>query len=361
MRTPLLLLLMLAAVVGCAPPALVDQDVSLLVPLSHARGFLPAAGAVGDSTALISRELFDRLPPMTVVDEPDALYAALSTVGVRLDACFTEGAGAQSCRPQVRLVLQPVFDSADGATTRDTAIHVFFAVTEADLLKAVQALAELRSKWSVVVSAGLTGSHPGFARSQWIDGARAILLPLLRAERIVRVTSMDVHASNQAWIFSGFEVSAGTFTPIVVPTLSPTTHAHVTSTGALETIAITLDPAPVAEPTLPTVLQASARQQASAADLAAAVDALQRLEDPAGHNPGTVDCASCHVAPTARWHLAHQSPAVNVTSPIAVSDVYADSRALRAFGYFFQAPALSPRVQRETAAVRADFALRLEQ
>lgn len=360
MRT-LPLLLPLLALIGCAPPALVDQDVSLLVPLAAARSFLPASGAVGDGAALVSRELFDRLPPMTVVDEPDALYAALSTVGVRFDACFTEGRGQQTCRPQVRLVLQPVFDSADGATTRDTAIHLFFSVDEAQLKRAVRELSLLRTKTGVVVGEGLTGSHPGFEQAAWVDGAKAILVPLLRAERVVRVTSMDVHASNQAWIFSGFEVSGGTFTPIVVPTLSPAVDAHVTSTGGRDSIAITLDPLPVAEPTLPTVLQASARMQASGEDLAAAVAGLLRLEDPTAHNPGTVDCASCHVAATARWHLVNQAPSVSADSPIAVSEVYADSRAMRAFGYFFQAPALSPRVQRETAAVRADFSHRLEQ
>ena len=37
-----------------------------------------------------------------------------------------------------------------------------------------------------------------------------------------------------------------------------------------------------------------------------------------------------------------------------------NNRVMRAFGYFFQTPAVSPRVQRETAAVLADFAPRLE-
>jgi hypothetical protein len=340
---------------------LVDQDVSLLVPLDHARSFLPASGAVAAGAPLVARDVFDRLPPLTVIDEPDALYAALSTVAVRLDACFQEGRETQPCRPQVRLVLQPVFDSADGVTTRDCAIHVFFSATEAELVQAVRELAQLRVKQGVQVGAGLTGSHPGFERAAWVDGAKAILSPLLRADHLVRVTSMDVHASNQAWIFSGFDVNAGAFTPIVVATLAPAVETHVTSTGARDTIAITLDPAPVAEPALVTVLQASAREQASPAELSASVDALLRLEDPAAHNPGTVDCASCHVAAAAQWQLANRAPGVPVAAPIPASEVYGDSRAMRAFGYFFQSPALSPRVQRETAAVRADFAHKLEQ
>lgn len=363
---PRSLCVLLLTLVGCAPaqppgpPSLVDQDVSFLVPLAQARSFLPAAGPAGDGASLVSRTLFDRLHALTVTDEPDALYAALSTVGVRLDACFTEGVGAQPCRPQVRLVLQPVFDSALGVTTRDSAIHVFFSVTDQELEHVVGELARLRARLGIEVSAGLTGAHPGFESADWVQGAHALLLPLLEANRVVRATAMSVHASNQAWIFSGVEVSMGTFTEIVVPTLAPATEGHVTSTGARDAITITLDPPSAAEPTLPTVLKTSARQAASEADLAAAIEAVLRLENPAAHNPGTVDCAACHVAATAKWFLVNQSPGRVIDSPAPASDVYADSRALRAFGYFFQAPALSPRVQRETSAVRNDFAHRLE-
>ena len=362
-RTVCVLLFTLAACApapASAPPSLVDQDVSFLVPLAAAPSFLPASGPAADGAPLVSRTLFFRLHALTVTDEPDALYSALSTVGVRLDACFTEGVGAQACRPQVRLVLQPVFDSAEGPTTRDSAIHVFFSVTQRELEHVVSELARLRVSLGVEVSAGLTGAHAGFESVTWVEGARALLVPLLRADRLVRATAMSVHASNQAWIFSGVEVSMGTFTEIVVPTLAPATEGHVTSTGAREAITITLDPPSAAEPTLPTVLQASARQAASETELAAAIEAVLRLENPAAHNPGTVDCAACHVAATAKWFLVNQSPGRVIESPAPASDVYADSRALRAFGYFFQAPALSPRVQRETSAVRADFARRLE-
>ncbi len=314
---------------------------------------------MGDGSPLISRNLFDRLPPLTVTDEPEALYAALSTVGVRLDACFREGT-AQTCRPQVRLVLQPVFDSSEGITTRDAAIHVFFSVTEVELEEVVRKLSLLREKTGVGVTAGLTGPHPGFENAGWVDGARAVLLPLLATARIVRATAMSVHASNEAWIFSGLEVSAGTFTEIVVPTLAPAVTGHVTSTGAREAIAITLDPPSAAEPMLSTVLQSSTREQASGAELRAGVEAVLRLEDPQTHNPGTVDCASCHVAATAKWFLMNQSPVVAVDSALPSGEVYSNSRAMRAFGYFFQTPALSPRVQRETAAVLADFSHRLE-
>jgi hypothetical protein len=346
--------------VACAAPPLVDQDVSFLVPLDQARTFLPAAGLAGGSP-VVARALFDHLRPLTVTDEPDALYAALATVAVRLDACFKEGTQEQACRPQVRLVLQAVFDSPSGPTTRDAAVHVFFSVSEDEVKNVVRQLSLLRTMEGVKVGEGLTGTHPGFSKAAWVDAARKLIAPLLRPDHLVRATEMTVHASNEAWIFSGVNIDSGTMTDIVLPTLSPATEGHVTSTGGRDALIITLDPSPVAEPTLPTLLKSSDRQQASATMMSEAVGALQRLENPQTHNPGTVDCASCHVAATARYFLNKEAPSVPVDSPVTVSDVYADSRAQRALGYFFQRPAISPRVQRETMAVRADFTHRLEQ
>lgn len=358
MRLRSLFLVPLLAV-GCAPPplALVDQDVSFLVPLEQSRSFLAATQPGGDGAALLDRALFDRLHELTVTDEPEALYAALATVAVRLDACFVEGRGEQTCRPQVRLVLQPVFDSAAGPTTRDAAVHLFFSSTTQELDDAVRALSLARSQRGVKVEAGIASSHPGFATSAWVDDVRGVLLPLLRRDRVVRATGMSVHASNEAWIFSGFEVASGTFTEIEIPTLAPAHEGHVTSSGQKEQLRITLDPPTVAEAALTSVLEPLSREKATPAEVDQGLRAIERIENPALHNPGTIDCAACHVAPTAKWFLANKS---SLAIEGSVSDTYSDSRNLRAFGYFFQAPAVSPRVARETSAVRADFAHRLD-
>ncbi len=354
---PLAIAVLLGA---CSPSPLVEQDVSFLVPLSQARMFLPISGAQG-GRSLVSRPLFDRLPPLTVSDEPDALYAALSTVSVRLDACFKEGRKEQACRPQVRLVLQPVFDSDSGPTTRDAGLHLFFSVTEAEVKSVVHGLSLMRTQQAIAVGAGLSGPHPGFEHTKWVDGARELLTPLLRPEKLVRVTAMNVHASEEAWMFSGLDISGDVATDLFVPTLPAARDGHVTSTGGRDAIAITLDPAPYAEPKLPTLLDSSVRGQASAAEVSAAVEGLLRIEDPAQHNPGTTDCASCHVVATTKFFLQKEAPGTAVASPSPSSDAYANSRNMRAFGYFFQAPSISPRVQREAVAGRADLSLRLEQ
>ena len=336
---------------ACAPPPLVAQDVSFLVPLEQGRDFLPAA-------TVLPRELFDHLPPLTVVDEPDALYAALSVVSVRLDACFREGATPGPCQPQVRLVLQPVFDEAGGVTTRDAAVHVFFSTSEAELVELVRTLPLLRSERGLAAPAGFSSPHPGFADQTWVKRLRERLLPLLGASRIVRITSMSVHASNLAWIFSGSDYAAGQPTDIVIPTLGGTLEDHVTSTGKDTAVEVTVDPASPSEPALMPVIAPGGLARATPAELSAAATSVKRLEDPATHNPGTVDCATCHVAALA--HRALSKSGVTVDGDIAPSSAFDDTREPARLRLLLLAPAISPRVQRETALVRDDFAKRLE-
>ncbi len=348
----------LLVLVGCgAPPVVapraVSQDVAFLVPLAAARSFVTGS-------EIVPRALFDRLAPLTVSDEPDALYSALSVVGVRLDACFQEGAPPSACQAQVRLVLQPVFDDGSGGiTTRDAAAHVFFATSDAEVVAAVRALIKLRTDSKLTVSASLDAPHPGFADANWASKVKAELMPLMTSDRLVRITSMGVHASGQAWVFSGINITGANATDIDVPTLAVTTEDHVTSTGGSTALEVTLDPVSAAEPSLSPVMSPGGLSQATPDQLAAAAASLERLENPAVHNPGTVDCATCHVASLTRVALEKRGVVFN--SPVTVSAAFDDTRNLRAFGYFFTKPALSPRLLREVALVRDDFNLRLEQ
>ena len=344
-------LLVLVPLLCCGPAPVIAQDVSFLVPLDQSRAFLSAS-------MVLPRAQFDRLHPLTVVDEPDALYGALSVVAVRLDACFREGVMPGPCQPQVRLVLQPVFDEAGALTTRDAAVHLFFSTSEAELLTLVKAMSTLRTERRLSPPDTLTAPHPGFADAAWVKSLRSKLLPFLQAKALVRITSMSVHASNLAWIFAGSNLVDGQPSDISIPTLNAVTEDHVTSTGKEAALEVTIDPASPVEPSLTPVVAPGGLTRATPAELTAAASAVQRLEDPSSHNPGTVDCAACHVAALAQRALSKKS--VTVSGSLGASSAYDDTRNLRAFGYFFSAPAISPRVQRETALVRDDFARHLE-
>lgn len=355
-RYPVLRSLAAAALLlsaSCGPaPRPVNQDVAFLVPLARAAEFLPAS-------AVLPRAVFDRFHhPLTVVDEPDDLYAALGTVSVRLDACFREGGSGGTCLPQVRLVLQPVLPVDGRLTTRDAASHVFFAASEKEILEATSALAALRTERKLEVPTALEGPHPGFEDAEWTRRARAILSPLLAHSRIIRATQMGVHASNQAWLFAGLDLASGVPVDIRIPTLGSEHDGHVTSTGGTERTEITLDPFPTVEAALARWVAPGAAAASTDGERLEATASVRRIEDPTVHDSGTVDCATCHVAGTARHALA--AAGADIQSPVSVPDVYKDTRNLRAFGYFFEAPSVSPRVQREIEVVRADLTQRLE-
>ncbi|MDX2010821.1 MAG: hypothetical protein SFW67_11540 [Myxococcaceae bacterium] len=112
---------------------------------------------------------------------------------------------------------------------------------------------------------------------------------------------------------------------------------HVTSTGGTSRLEATLIPASMME-----------RSFSSATSGKGPVDdarpSLDRLESPEVHNPGTVDCGGCHLASTARWHWS------STEARAGLDPSYADTRNLRALGYFFDQPAISPRTRLETAA-----------
>ncbi|MCK6552731.1 hypothetical protein L6R52_43310 [Myxococcota bacterium] len=354
MRSRLFPLLLAATVTACGAEAvdLRTDDVAFLVPLEHARSFVTAP-------TVLPRALFDRLHPLTVVDEPDVLFANLATIAVRLDACFQEGAPVGPCRPQVRLVLQPVMDGDEGLTTRDAAVHAFYTATEAEIVALAKVLRDARSTRGLAAPAMTGGEHAGFADAAWRAEVSAALAPILVPERVVRTTAMSVHASNQAWIFAGLDLVGSTFEEISIPTLEAGTHEHhVTSTGEKTALEVTVDPASPVEGTVTEIIKPGALAVATADALTAAAAAVGRLEDPAAHNPGTVDCATCHVGALAKTALAARIAALGTDHPAPA--VYSDTRNLRAYGYFFQDPAISPRVQREIDLVRADIAARME-
>jgi hypothetical protein len=317
-RAAFLAALVVGLVSACAPPPLEDDDVTVLIPLAQARALLPAG-------QVMRREVFDQLHPLTVVDEPDALWAGLAVVGVRLDPCFTEGSTAGPCRPQVRLVLQPVMDESGRWTTRDAAVHLFFEVDAANLLRHVEALATARHRRSA---------------EDRLAALRRAVIELVAAGRFSKATQMSVHASNEAWIFAAFSMEGGLATPLALPTLGTLKH-HVTSTGGDVGLTATLIPASSVEPAF--------SKATATAPTDAAREALVRLEAPDGHNPGTVDCGGCHLAATARWHWSSGEDRARLDAS------FSDTRNLRALGYFFERPAVSPRTRLETTASRRGF------
>ena len=355
--------LVIAALLGgCAapadaPPAIAMADVTIAWPLPDTTddvddGFLTAADGA------LPRAWFDQVPRLTRTDEPDALYDGMLVVGARLDPCFREGGADAPCRATLRLVLQPVLPAptatTDTPSARDASAHVFFDVDTDEVLAAVRALAALRDAAGHDGS-GRLGVHPLLHDG---DGRRAVadvIAPLLRAERLSRVTSMGVHGADTAWTMSGFDVVDGAAAPIAIGAAGGVTEQHVLSDGD-DAIHASVQPPLEAADDITLLLDDAVARAAARADREAAFAAATRIEDPRRHDPGTIDCVSCHLAGVARAAALAREP--DLTADAYANDrhdltpsVYEDTRMVRAFGWRYRELALSARVVNESAAV----------
>ncbi len=356
-----------------APRAIAMSDVTLIWPLPadasevEDGSWLFASSAVGTGK-LLPRNVYDVVPALTRVDEPDALYSALLVVAARLDPCFQEGAGSVPCQPNLRLVLQPVVLGTTGWEARDAAVHVFYAAkTEAEIVAVVNRLAEERVA-GAATAAGPLGVHPLLQNTASRKRVRDLLLPLLGEDRLVRVTSVDVHGDNAAWNFSGFDWVDNAPRPIVIPASGGATVQHFlsASTARLEA---SMDPSSTAPDEFSVLLDPTRLSTSSVEARQRAFDSAARIENPTVHNPGTIDCVSCHV--TAVGRIAASRTGGLTTSAEAFSSNrhdltsvtdFSNAQLVRALGYRFKQLVLSPRVIHESAAVadRVDAALKSE-
>ena len=346
-------------------PRIELADVTPVWPLvtttdHRANGFIDAGMTAGHG-AVFPRNVFDSTPALTRVDEPDTIYANLLVVGARLDTCFQEGLPAP-CQNSVRLVLQPVLPKADDASVdevRDGSIHAFYIVDDAqEILDAASQLARLRAA-SDLDASGALDVNPLLQSDEGRNAARDVILPLIGGDRLVRVTSMQVHAGNQAWTFSGFAVDeVGQFT-----NPDQVFAQHVLSTGETGPIHVSIDP-PVGGPGDPddysVLLDDADAAAATIEQRQSAFDAAGRIESPTLANSGTRDCVSCHVSAIVRATALAREPLAD-TPDAFLSDRYdlstrtdfLDTELIHNLGYRFDTLTLSPRVINETAAAAA--------
>lgn len=315
---------------------LAPSDVSFLIPLRSVENF--GARTIGGRGTIMPRTYFDQLEALTRVDEPDALYDQLDVVGVRLDPCFTEGLSTDNCDSQIRLILQPVVGSDEEFVARDATVHAFYRVPADELVSLAESLAMMRLETGARAA---IGQHPDPGR------AAAQLLPHLGDERLTRLTFVSVHASDQAWSFGGVDVVNGELVHLEIVGVSEH-EQHLTSLGSTDTLDAAIFPEPVVESQAMKFMELILRDEMSSAEQEIAKAGLRRLLDPAVHNPGTVDCASCHMATASAYfidgHLGYEIP-----------EVYGNTQNQRMFGFFGLTQSISPRVNAETEVVLRTF------
>lgn len=356
------------AAIACAPPPAIEMpDVTPVWPLPTSAaleddGFI-TAGSEGEHGVIYPREVFDATPPLTRVDEPDVIYENLTVVGARIDPCFREGPVTDPCELSVRLVLQPILPSSRDASVleaRDASIHAFYIVEdEREILDTIAGLAVARVERDLA-GTGPLGVSPLLQDKDGRRSARALLLRLIGEERLVRVTTMEVHGDNTAWTFAGFAVTdLGTFDD-----KDEVFAQHVLSVGTEDAIEASVEPdLPEGPDNFSILIDEEDALAATLEERQAAFDAAARVENPLRHNSLTIDCVSCHLAAPARARALARDPLspspdayVSERYDLTPSAAYKSSQLIHNLGYRFDILGLSPRLVNETAmtAVLAD-------
>ncbi len=319
------------------------EDVAVAWPLPPGTG--ASEGFLGP---LLDCDVISVFEPLTRTDEPADLCTSLVVTAARLDACVNEG--TDTCRAELRLSLQPVFDGE----ARDAALHAFYDVDEQPVLAAIAQLMALRLERNDD-GRGALGVHRLLADN---DGRRAvagIFEKLLDKATLDHVTQITVHGGNAAWTFESRFFTEG------VPAEGDAKLQHLLSASE-SVIDISVDPPSGSEDQFEVLLKDDVAAAASLGEQQAAFDRAARVEHPDLHTMNTLDCATCHAAAPARAAALARSPLspspdafASERHDLTPSAVFSNPQFIHAFAYRLDTLTINQRLVNE-AAISADVA-----
>ena len=353
--------------------ALELSDVSILLPLPHVQE-LPLSLQPSSGQGLIPSSVTEKLPKLVASIEKQKAYdELLHVVAIRIDPCFFESNtfSPLACRREIRLVWQPLLANGDQVIAKDAAVHSFYDLSPADWSTFIKRYRALVAKYPSSPGAKLSvSSHfqGGYAGSYWQE-LRALIVDYANPSRLARVTLMSLDFNENQWAFRGWEISsaAAAMKPIQIAAIGGTGQVVALLQGNSLDFRSTVFPTSQGEIGLWFYDNSQTVGEHFSTDkLSEFISHQIEIENPLKHNPGTIDCASCHLAmATIQWgernhaewnwnsmrlesEFRSRYPTIGTvdggTGPVPTN-------RLRAFGYFNQAPMISTRTANETAHV----------
>ncbi|MFO0663959.1 MAG: hypothetical protein U0174_08410 [Polyangiaceae bacterium] len=339
------------------------SDVSVLWPLPAS----PAApGTLGPESAgakgtLLPQAVYDKVPAFGVKPAQGLDYARMRVVATRFDGCFSKPSG---CEAQIRLVMQPITD--DGSTL-DSALHLFYTLTETELTTVVAELRRMRTLAPEVKDAPLD-VHAGLA-AQGLEGAygkalRDLVLAHAGEENLTRMTFfLRAPPRQEEWFLGGVERVDGVFKTLdIVGVGKANQRVNRPVTG--EGYTYTFTPEAMTPEDIGVLLDSEKAKAATPEARSQALSAFARIENPNRYGPDQLPCAGCHVS-------TFVTEATRVGFGLAIDtmpDAFKSQRdltrrgeaastpsSLRAFGYFDKTPMIGSRVVHESAVVVDDL------
>jgi hypothetical protein len=350
-------------------------DTAILWPLPETRAAdaLLRADASGKKGALVPAYAWNTLPALSA-EKNATLYPKLRLVSANIDPCFPSGVegkvddkGVSQCRKQLRLIFQPVVDDGSGKlTTEDVTVHTFYEMDQAVFTEMTQSIVRARGASSLGDEA--IDIHP-LMKAEGGSGPYAkalaqIFLDHAGAENLVKVTFLGLRGAGVGWQMGGVDFVGTKSTDMTVPE-TKVTREELINAGTAGDFDATVDPRTKFSDALSVLLKSGSARAASSDDVRKAYAEALRIDNPETElHPGTVDCASCHLATPlrlwvernkglkasdfpedyrhARWNLENRSQTKDNT------------QSFRCFGYYGRDVSISQRTINEAAAV-ADF------
>ncbi|MBS2012830.1 MAG: hypothetical protein JST00_08090 [Deltaproteobacteria bacterium] len=343
-------------------PALGMNDVSVLFPLPKSPsspGYLKPEDE-GAKGPLLTKADYDKIPTFPHEGADTLDFARMRVIAIRFDGCFPAPGG---CEPQIRLVMQPIADDGEGL---DSAIHLFYRLTEAEIAEVVTGLRKLRALAPEQKDAPLEVSPALVAQGATGDygnGLRELVLKYAGRDNFSRMTFfLRAPPTVETWFLGGFDRKNGALEALDIVSVGKSNQRVIRSVTA-EGYAYDLLPLEKTPEDTSLLLSSAKMKAAPKADLERALGAYLRILNPQKYGPDQLPCAGCHLS----TFVTQESMKMGV-DPKAMPDAFTSKRdisvkgasttngsSLRAFGWFVKDASISQRVANETAGVVDDF------
>ncbi len=349
------------------------NDVSVLFPLPALNNWdqLIKADHQAKKGTLLPAEFFKKIPSLVVVPSNEILYKDIRVVGMRFDPCFHEGPAPVRCKPQIRLIMQPLENVQGTTSTFDSSLHLFYDLSAEEFKEFIGKISLLKAEFYSKDEILPLGVNPFLKKdglqSVYFNKLTSLVFEYIGENVLTRISFMQVLGSGLVWDFSGFDIINTEMKPMNIPRVNVQTQRFIN--GGVDPQPVwflgAIVPEPEAEENL-NILTRDSRILAPQheAEIIAAAKAAFRFENPNFHNPGTVDCVSCHLAQSTKNYTLRHFPWYNVDR-VNLQDIYSNQERnltnispmqthtiiLRSFGYFMNQPIVSNRTIHESAEV----------
>lgn len=348
------------------------NDISILLPLPTPDDWnlLPQGKTIAHNGMLLPLTYLKQIPQLIGIAPNEKAYPMMRVVGIRLDPCFHEGPAPIRCQAQIRMVWQVLAPNDETTSTFDAALHSFYNLTDTQFKELLSSVIDLKLKHGTSSSTNTPLAIHPILQSEGLSGPYYtqlinLIYQYVGEGNLSRVTFMQLFMNGNIWEFGGFDIKDQNLTPITIARTNTTTQQFKNS-ATPEPIWFLggMTPEVTQDDNLNFLIHDSRLVTLeNENDIIAATRAAYRFENPKQHNPGTLDCVSCHVAQASKEWALQKFPTLNLDvinqneiyqSPYNLknlSPMQNQTNILRAFGYFLDSPIIAQRTINESADV----------